>query len=179
MDSKFRGQLGRLRSRTPRRFQCLCTTDRSHAHIVKKMDRRKKVDFAVDKMNYWHDKLVKSLHMRYFHEGMWKTQKQMSDVVVGDVVAHPMFDPEVEAAMDRDVGKSVGNIIYKKAFANSKPRADRMLDAFSKMQKVINSRIFLNAIARFAAFAPEAAKELAKKHNTHELASAQPPPKSG
>jgi hypothetical protein len=94
----------------------------------------------------------------------------MREECVGNVIAHPMFDPDVEAAMDQALGKREGDKVYSRAFKASKKRAEAMLDSFSSQQHAMNSRAFRNALARFAAFAPEAA---------HELAKANPPPKSG
>jgi hypothetical protein len=118
----------------------------------------------------WESKLVNSLHMRYFHEGKWKLESEMREEGVGTVVAHPMFDPDIEEAMDRAIGKQEGNKVYARAFKKCNSRANKLLDSFSSKQHVLNSRAFRNAIVRLSAFAPEAA---------HELARAYPPPKSG
>lgn len=99
-------------------------------------------------LDMWHSRLCKSLKLTY-------TTRHGGPPKWGDrVTAHPEFDPAVEAAMDAALGKQVGTAVYKRAFQACKPRAQRMLDWFERMQVATNRPFFRNALRRAAVYCP-------------------------
>jgi hypothetical protein len=106
--------------------------------------------------NKWYANLIKSLRMVYYHDGKWKKAHELKP---GDkVTAHPEFDPDVIAEMDKELPRPLANYVYRSAFNAVKPRADAMLKRFEDAQTATNRSEFQNALKRLAVFAPEAAK---------------------
>jgi hypothetical protein len=108
-------------------------------HAFKKMALS---DFVQEQ---WVKVLCKSLRMTYITASGRPPQRWEQ------VIAHPEFDPEVVRAMDRKLGKALGDRVYAIAFRRAKPRADAMLAAFEAVQIATNRPFFNNCLARVLA----------------------------
>jgi len=112
----------------------------------------------------WVQVLCKSLRMTYITASGRPPQR-------GDpVLAHPEFDPMVVRAMDRKLGKAMGNRVYAIAFRRAKPKADAMLAAFDEMQRATNRPFFKNCLARvFAVYKSKELVDLLQKNPRWDL----------
>jgi hypothetical protein len=139
-----------------------------------------RVSFKDERVQYWHDQLVKSLRLAHTVEtpsgsGVWKTHalstvspvtgklKLQSLIPIPSgthIRTYPEFHPDFVNAMYRELGRRTASLTHSSAIETARPRADVMLQEWRESDPR-NLPAFKNAIRRFAAFAPEEAKKIA------------------